>query len=745
MTAVKPFFFFRIRSHSETRQRRMTRSSEDLTRNSDATSTISEPNDSPIRHRRTTLFQGDSIERSPSCYHVSNTIGRVSSGTNNRDTIILPKNYNPLSQLTALENLHSFKGKTFHEIGTTCETSSILLDRSGNENIVTGVKNYGYQSVPTVSKYEEDGNSGFTNRIFSEAFEAQTHAGMAKEGKMLMNLKQKRQLQKQVKKNLKQITAENRSKDLQILGVLILEIFLPGKMRAHGSCLKMSLEQRIGVCESILKNETRLIPGCVLYPLQLLFGMTGNEKEVTDKGLPMPNAEQYLESILSNILFPFPTHYFKVYAIMKMLYNFNSIGKMLDLYAFFECDGKQCAKFETLDKTRIAFNRKLAECKVRSCVGLIESLLQPSGHEQFNAVQLLLPHVIDLIDDEETSILAAWYLFDIVATALGPDDSQKYLLSPILSLYELETEDQFRNTSMRLSSATTFKSRKAVKLYHHSFLLKLIVRFGLKSFLENFVPPLIEAVGGYRDPQINQPYHIHTTRNPEIRLSRSVSKKLRYSENADVSETTLISPSDEHSIDIDEKTLSATTPDEKQEDVFVFEPESPATDEIETNPNAIQTILDQLDIKSETGSFELKLNYSSAFEVTEDEPFNSDSLSRDFQRRMELNSIGCEIGSKRSFDSIDIFSENLTNKAGKASSEATTACVTGTETDGNTGEKIFLLLKFFTLLSIFFFVKFTIEEIFFVEIFHPVIIFFRCSFFDENFYIKDFFDQNFFN
>lgn len=135
-----------------------------------------------------------------------------------------------------------------------------------------------------------------------------------------------------------------------------------------------------------------------------------------------------------------------------------------------------------------------------------------------------------MLTTESTSILASWFIFDKAAVALGQNLTQKYLLEPILKLYDPESDDKVKyssfDSSLKSLNGLSFKSRKTIKLYHHSFLLRLIVRFGLNCFLNNFVPPLIEAIGGCKEIDHHTIDHYrHQHDNSNISTSTKIAKK----------------------------------------------------------------------------------------------------------------------------------------------------------------------------------------------------------------------------
>lgn len=460
--------------------------------------------------------------------------------------IELPKDYNPILLLQSLESQQQFVSKTFPLQKAT---------ENAPEKMLT--------SDLLFEDYTD--NHSFTNHLFNETgspTENNASKMKSKNQNLLANTKAPQKSTHLHIHHMKKI------KDLQILGCIIVELFAMSRIRPLiGHNLQPKFETRLKACITINKLYKQDIPKNLRYITNLLLNLT-NQDVVTEKGMPLPSAAQLLEPIYHNLLIPFPTTFYSSYALIRSLYSFDFASVLLELHTHFQCNGYECSKYTEIDRLRVQYERKIGKCKVMACCAHIRRLLEPVGFEQFPAIDILLPHIVDLLTDEHTSILTAWNLFDAVAQALGIQNTQKYLLLPIMKLYDVEsfergmisvrnrsTTDSLSNSSthLRFSTSSSFKSRKSVKLYHQIFLLRLIVRFGMKCFLNNFIAPLIEAVGGYKEPEDGNGLHYHSSLVGR-RTSRNLSLVNSPVVVANEDDMTLMSP--QKGDDMEDNTLS---------------------------------------------------------------------------------------------------------------------------------------------------------------------------------------------
>ncbi|XP_046400829.1 WD repeat-containing protein 81 [Ischnura elegans] len=301
--------------------------------------------------------------------------------------------------------------------------------------------------------------------------------------------------------NLKQAAAARRIREMQVLGCLVVELFLSPSFNALPRFVPIS--KRLALCRAAFLAENHSLPPCVRHATSLLLQLSSEDSEsnlelkseentsvlptmpylpfrypmIMPMGLPPPSAHQLLQPSIS--LFPFPTYFPGLYSLLRTLREYMTMREELDLIDA-DCSVEEDDNFR---KERQLLVEKVSECMVVEFARGLVPLLPDLGEE---GVALVLPHVRRLLEDPQTAVAAAWHLFEPVAKALGPRKAGLHLLEPIARLFERE-------------GPGAVAVGRISKLYHRSFVLRLSVWLGLGVFLDRFVTSLVEAVGGYRD------------------------------------------------------------------------------------------------------------------------------------------------------------------------------------------------------------------------------------------------------
>ncbi|KAM3875008.1 WD repeat-containing protein 81 [Diretmus argenteus] len=258
--------------------------------------------------------------------------------------------------------------------------------------------------------------------------------------------------------------AELYQRDMQALGVLIAEIFYSSKLRGlkPGTPLRERFQAVMKLCSASLRD----IPLSLHHALETLLliqkhcGRAHTCTEVLDfphpllfkydpivEGLPPPNPCQLLNPIITP--FPFPTYF---PALHQFIFSYH-------------------AKMETTSSLQ-------GRDVVFHLWQQLETLLR--GNITAEGLEILLPFVLALMHEESTAVYAAWYLFEPISKVLGPRNANKYLLKPLVSVYE---------------NPCCLRGR--FYLYTDCFILQLIVRLGLQAFLSNLLPHMLQVITGF--------------------------------------------------------------------------------------------------------------------------------------------------------------------------------------------------------------------------------------------------------
>lgn len=92
-----------------------------------------------------------------------------------------------------------------------------------------------------------------------------------------------------------------------------------------------------------------------------------------------------------------------------MLQEYNGLVRELNFVVKSEDDGDLALR------TKTKYLCKISECKVKAIARELERLLPHVGGAREATLQLIVPHIVQIMEEPYSAVLAAWHLFDPIA------------------------------------------------------------------------------------------------------------------------------------------------------------------------------------------------------------------------------------------------------------------------------------------------------------------------------------------
>ena len=262
--------------------------------------------------------------------------------------------------------------------------------------------------------------------------------------------------------------ARKTKRDMTVFAVLIAEMFLAKRLRFQIGDFHRTLEERMTVAKSVCEERFHDIPRPFRLVLKMMLGLAAKEDE-DYFGLPI-TPDILLHPLVDVIPFP---------PVFDSLYSFLSkISALTDRVRQHE------RKIDTnnIDRTvsRVAVE-SISRLKIEECTKALPHLMPKLSSE---CLEIVLPYLKDLLEDPFTAVATAWHFFSVIAGCFGPEKTIKHFLASMIKIFQQDDK------------VTTAKH---MKLYHRTFVLQLMVGFGLNTFLNSFSTLMVEATAGFKN------------------------------------------------------------------------------------------------------------------------------------------------------------------------------------------------------------------------------------------------------